>query len=249
MRRCSPDTPNMNFLYRLLGALSIGLIWSSSGILNKAYSGPIQNWGDIIPRGQNAYQLVTGDDSEEDRRSWDRLYQSNQYIFGKDPAEFLAKNVGYLQVGRALDIAMGEGRNSIYLAKKGFLVDGVDISEVALRKAKRLARENGVSITPILADLSSYTIRSDFYSVMINFDYLQRNLIAQMKRALKRNGIIIFQNYTVDQLSNPGGLTLPRDILLKRGELKGLFSDFEILVYEETNDGLHAKASLIARKR
>ena len=231
-----------------MGLLSIGLIWSGSVSALSLSSHTHPDRSDVVPWGQNAYQLVTGDDSEEDRRSWDRLYQSNQYIFGKEPATFLARSLHHLTSGRVLDIAMGEGRNSVYLAKKGFLVDGIDISEVALRKAKRLARENGVSITPILADLTTYAIHSDVYSVMVNFDYLQKNLITQMKRALKKNGIIVFQNYTIDQLSNPGGGSIRRDNLLKKGELKSLFKDFEILVYEETNDGVHARASLVARK-
>ena len=238
----------MKFLYRWIGVLSIGLIWSSSVNALLLQSHKHHDRSDIVPWGQNAYQLVTGDDSEEDRRSWDRLYQSNQYIFGKEPAQFLAQHLPDLTSGRVLDIAMGEGRNAVFLAKKGFLVDGVDISEVALRKAKRLARENGVSIAPILADLTTYVIRPDVYSVMVNFDYLQKNLILQMKRALKKKGVIVFQNYTVDQLYNPGGLSMRRDNLLKKGELRALFKDFDILVYEETNDGVHARASLIARK-
>jgi 2-polyprenyl-3-methyl-5-hydroxy-6-metoxy-1,4-benzoquinol methylase len=206
---------------------------------------------EIHPNGANAYQLVTGDDTDGDRRHWDKLYNTRTYVFGKEPAYFLRKNFHLLQplrMGKALDIATGEGRNAVFLAKKGFFVDGVDISEVALRKAKRLARENRVSMTPILADLNTYNLKPDSYHVILNFDYLQKSLIPQIKRGLKRKGIVVYENYTVDQLANPKGENVRRDYLLKKGELKDLFKDFEILVYEETNDGTTAKASLIARK-
>jgi SAM-dependent methyltransferase len=205
---------------------------------------------DIRPVGANAYQMVTGDDSEEDRRRWDKLFNTRSYVFGKDPAPFLLKNAHYLQSGRALDLAMGEGRNAVFLAKKGLTVEGVDISEVALRKAKRLAREHRVDVTPILADLNNYVIKPDSYNVILNFDYLQRSLISQIKRGLKKKGILIYENYTEDQLSRPRAQNIRRDHLLKRGELKELFKDFEILVYQETpaNSREDAKARLIARK-
>src|SRR6185312_12528713 len=99
---------------------------------------------------------------------------------------------------------------AIFLAKKGLTVEGVDLSEVAIRKAKRLARENRVGITGILEDLTSYVIPPDCYSVILNFDYLQRNLIPQIKQGLKKGGLVIYENYTVEQLSNPGGKHIRR---------------------------------------
>jgi 2-polyprenyl-3-methyl-5-hydroxy-6-metoxy-1,4-benzoquinol methylase len=203
---------------------------------------------EIKPTGANAYQMVTGDDSEDDRRHWDKLYNTRTYVFGKEPASFLKEYAHLLHGGRSLDIAMGEGRNAVYLAKKGYTVDGIDISEVALRKAKRLARENGVGITTVIADLTNYQIKPESYNVILNVDYYQKSLIPQIKKGLKRKGIVIYENHTMDQLSNLKGQHIRRDYLLNKGELKDLFKDFEILVYRETNDGKDAKASLIARK-
>ncbi len=203
---------------------------------------------EIDPVGTNSYQMITGDDSEEDRGHWDKFYNTGSYIYGKEPAEFLCQHQSFLRGGRALDIAMGEGRNAVFLGKKGMLVEGVDISEVAVRKAKRLAMENRVIMTPIIADLAHYQIKPDTYHVILNFNYLQRNMIPKIKQGLKRKGIVIYENHTMDQLSNRVGQHLRRDYLLNRGELKELFEDFEILVYRETNNGEDAKASLIARK-
>jgi SAM-dependent methyltransferase len=205
---------------------------------------------DTHPTGANTYQMVTGDDTEDDRRHWDTIYNTRGYVYGKEPAEFLRDHISALPVGRALDIAMGEGRNSVYLAKKGFSVDGVDISEVALRKAKRLARENHVSINTINADLNTYTIKPDAYDVIVNIDYLQKSLIPQIKRGLKHGGIVVYENWTVDQIANIRDKQAPpkKDYLLEKGELKNLFKDFEVVFYREANDGKDARASLIARK-
>jgi tellurite methyltransferase len=199
-------------------------------------------------RGSNAYQKVTGDDVEADRSQWDQVYDQENYVYGKEPAEILVENVDILPVGRALDIAMGEGRNAVFLAKKGFVVDGVDISEMGIRKAKRLAKESKVEISTTVADLNTYSIKPESYEVILNIDYLQRSLIPQIKRGLKRGGVVVFENQTVDQLKLPGSAGIRRDYLLDVGELKELFKDFKILHYSEKNDGKHAVAKLVAMK-
>jgi SAM-dependent methyltransferase len=239
---CSKEIPNILPIY--LRCLRVSIALSLLGLPGQAKV----TADEIKPSGLNTYQQVTGDGAEEDRRRWDSIFNRGTYVYGKQPAPFVRESIDKLPLGRALDIAMGEGRNAVYLAKKGFLVDAVDISDVGIRKAKRLARENHVVLTTINADLNTYQIRPDFYEVIINIDFLLRPLVAQIKRGLKRGGVVVFQNHTEDQLKNPGGAQIPKDYLLKKGELKELFKDFEIISYQETNDGKDANASLIARK-
>jgi tellurite methyltransferase len=185
---------------------------------------------EIQPSGATtSWQMITGDDSEDDRKQWDSIYSTQVYIF-------------------ALDIAMGEGRNAVYLAKKGFIVDGVDISEVGLKKARLLARNNHVMINTIDADLNTYTIKPEAYDVILNIDYLQKSLIPEIKKGLKHGGVVVFENYTVRQLENTGGKAIPKNFLLEEGELPKLFKEFKVLVFRETNDGKDARASLIAQK-
>jgi tellurite methyltransferase len=202
---------------------------------------------EIHPSGNNAYQTVTGDDNEDDRQHWDRLYNTQGYVYGTEPAGFLKDHLKLLPQGKVLDIAMGEGRNAVYLARKGYKVEGVDISEVALRKARRLAKDNHVAVNTINADLNTYEITPESYDVILNIDYLQRSLIPQIKKGLKKGGIVVFENFTVDQLQNTQE-QLPAAYLLRKGELRELFKDFQILLYRESNDGKEARASLIARK-
>jgi tellurite methyltransferase len=201
--------------------------------------------------GGGSWQLITGEDPEDDRRQWDQIYKAPGYVFGKEPSDFLKEQLHLLPLknqARVLDIAMGEGRNAVFLAKQGFDVEGVDLSEVAIEKANRLARENHVSIRAIEADLNQYVIKPESYDVILNIDYLQRNLIPQMKKGLKHGGILVFENDTVKQLANPGGKNTQRSFLLEEGELANLFKDFKVLVYHEHNDGRDARASLVAQK-
>lgn len=194
-------------------------------------------------------QLTGDSDYGDERTAWDKTYLRKDYLFGKDPSDFLVKNVEQLPLGPALDIATGEGRNAVYLAKKGFQVEGVDISVVGLRKAQKLAAENGVKLQTVNADLNKYKIRTNYYSVILNFLYLQRNLFPQIKAGLKKGGVVVFETHTTDQLKNSGSATWQREYLLEPGELKKAFSEFEILHYSESNDGKNALAHLIAKKR
>jgi tellurite methyltransferase len=241
--------PNILWVYRCLKRVSIAaLLLIFVNVVSGLESSGRAIADEVRPTGSNAYQMVTGDDSEEDRKHWDKIYNTKTYVFGREPTPFLRDNIDLIPVGRGLDIAMGEGRNAVYLAKKGSIVDGVDISEVALRKAKRLARENHVSINTVNADLATYTIKPESYDVILDIDYLQRSLIPEIKRGLKHKGVVVFENRTVEQLTDTPQVHIRRDALLEKGELKELFKDFQILLYRENNDGKNAWASLIARK-
>lgn len=193
---------------------------------------------------------ITGDsDFADDRSAWDKTYNRKDYVFGKEPATFLVKHVDKLPKGRALDIAMGEGRHAVYLAKKGFQVEGVDISDVGIRKAQKLAAENGVKIKTVNADLNKYKIQPNSYSVILNFYYLQRSLYPQIIAGLKKGGVLVFETNTMEHLKTPSGKDFEKEYLLEAGELKKAFAELEILHYSETNDGKNAVASLIARKK
>ena len=200
-------------------------------------------------RAASVYQAVTGEDVEDDRGYWDSFYSTDQYVFGRDPSAFLREHLKRLPRGLALDIAMGEGRNGVFLAKYGFDVEGVDLSDVALRKARLLARDQGVSIRTILSDVSRFKIAAGKYAVILNINFLERSIIPSIKNGLRQGGVVVFENPTVEQLRNPGGQGLRRDYLLEKGELRMLFSDLEVLDYRELNDGKNAVAQLIARKK
>ena len=200
-------------------------------------------------RTQRLMHLTGNTEFADDRSAWDKTYDRKDYVFGKEPAKFLVEHVNRLPKGRALDIAMGEGRHAVYLAKKGFQVDGVDISSVGLRKAQKLAAENGVKIKTINADLNKYKIRPGSYSVILNFYYLQRSLFPEIIAGLKKGGVLVFETNTTEQLKNPNGKDFEREYLLEPGELKRAFAELEILSYTESNDGKNAVASLLARKR
>jgi tellurite methyltransferase len=164
------------------------------------------------------------------------------------PARLLVDNIQLLPTGRVLDVAMGNGRNAIYLAKRGFDVEGIDISLEAVRSALDQAREAGVNLKARVADLEiDYHIEKSAYDVIICFNYLQRSLITQIKDGLRVGGTVVYETFTVDQ-AQFGKPTNP-DYLLKHNELLNLFRDFRCLFYREgIIEERKALASIIAKK-
>lgn len=194
---------------------------------------------EITPNAASSYLRVTGQDEEGAREGWDRVFRQNKgYLYGTDPAPFLKEQIGRLPVGRALDIAMGEGRNAVYLAKRGFRVEGVDFSSEAIRKAERLARSHGVAIQSINADLNQYSVRAESYDAILNINFVLRSIIPKIKRGLRRGGVVIFEA-RLDPAGTQG---------FRPGELRTLFSEFEILVDRETTGTIEPLVSLVARK-
>ena len=186
---------------------------------------------------------------ERDKVFCDTKYGTEAYIFGKEPVAFLREHIDVLPRGKALDIAMGEGRNAVFLAKNGFEVDGCDISETAIKKALELAREMQVDIHAFAADLETYRLPENTYNVISCFYYLQRDLFAQIKDALKPGGMVIYETYTTENLDRGFDGPKNKDYLLQPNELLHAFKDLKIIYYRElVVDNKKAIASLIARK-
>jgi len=173
---------------------------------------------------------------------------------GISPSSFLVENFDLLPRGLALDLAMGEGRNGIYLATRGYDVDGVDANPRCIETARAGARKLGAPIRAILGNVEdgTYIIPIETYDLIVVFNYLYRPVLKDIKDGVVSGGGVIYQTYTVDQ-PRFGRPTNP-DYLLRPNELKEVFSDWEILRYRELigpsrADGKdRAIAGIIARK-
>ncbi len=107
-----------------------------------------------------------------DRRTWDARYGERELVWTEQPNRFLIEQVAALPAARALDLACGEGRNTVWLAARGWEVIGVDFSAVGIEKAARLAAERGVHPQWIVADLLDFQAEAGLYDLVIVF-YLQ----------------------------------------------------------------------------
>jgi SAM-dependent methyltransferase len=190
--------------------------------------------------------------SIKDQIRWDKQHESTHG--SAEPSSFLGEiftaEAWPIPRGRALDIACGKGRNALFLAEHGFDVVAVDISPVALEEGRRRAAKKNLSLAWHHADLEQMQLSEGAYDLVVNFNYLQRSLIPQIKAALKLGGTVIFETYLIDQpaIGHPKNPAY----LLEHNELLNFFRDFRVLYYREGQFAEHGerafRAGIFAQK-
>ena len=190
---------------------------------------------------------------KSDQERWDKKYQDDEFACRQETKCFPKKTPSFFgKRSRAGSCRRRRAETPYFLAQRGWKVDAVDISPVGLRKARRLAKQAGLKINLIQADLDTYRIPSGKYDLIAVFYFWDRRLVPRLKRALKKGGRILFETYTLETLLQ--GLEGPQEAkyLLKANELLDLFRDFRVLFYREGvfREGGRNKAvaSLIAEK-
>ena len=180
----------------------------------------------------------------EDKVRWNKRHIDKPMRHNVEP--IIEKYIDEASVGTALDIACGTGRNTHFLAEKGFIVDAVDLSDYALSEIKNLA-----TINKIEEDLDTYNLAVNKYDLILNINYLNRRFYPQIKEALKSGGIVIFETFIVahGDFKNPAN----PEFLLRKNELLHTFIGLDTIYYEERNEiNLRGEkirvASLVARK-
>lgn len=171
--------------------------------------------------------------SSYDATFWDQRYgnSGNGYVYGTFPNEFLAAVADRIPTGSVLCLAEGEGRNAVFLAKRGHAVTAVDQSAVGLAKARALATQNGVVLATHVVDLADYPVTPGAWAGIVAIfmhlpPALRARVLAQAAAGLQPGGVFILECYTPAQLAfNTGG---PREVELLptlaglRAELPGL---------------------------
>ena len=139
--------------------------------------------------------------------TWNRRFSEAGYLFGTEPNAWLHEHADLWHAGqRVLSVADGEGRNSVWLAQRGLIVDAFDISEVGVRKARDFARITGVKVNFAVADIATLPWPESIYdgvaAIFIQFadPQLRTRIFAGIERCLKPGGTLILQGYTPRQL-------------------------------------------------
>jgi len=142
-----------------------------------------------------------------DSTNWDDRYAATELVWGAAPNEFLPPLVEGLNVGTALDVACGEGRNSLWLAERGWDVTGIDFSPVAIEKAWLLARD--VPITYEVADVESYEPRKSFDLVIVFYVHLMeadaRKMLDMAASAVAPGGTLFGVGHALRNLTDGVG--------------------------------------------
>jgi SAM-dependent methyltransferase len=141
---------------------------------------------------------------------WDERYNEAGFAYGTEANDFLKEELHKIPAGgRVLCLAEGEGRNAVFLAQKGYQVTAMDLSEVGLNKALKLASDKGVGISTQVADLADYKLGAAQWDGIVSIwahmpEAIQRRVHAQIAPALKSGGVFILEAYTYEQTTMEG---------------------------------------------
>ena len=202
------------------------------------------------------------DASEYER--WEDRYRVTGYAFGTEPNYFLASCKALLpRSGKALAVADGEGRNGVWLAEQGLDVLSIDFSPSAQSKARALAKQRGVTVAFVQADVHAWDYPEAAFDVVVEI-FTQFSAPADraekwagMRKTLKPGGLLIIQGYTPKQLQYGTGGPKQVENLYTRAMLEDAFRGFrDMTVFEEeveihegtSHGGMSAVVNLTARK-
>jgi SAM-dependent methyltransferase len=155
---------------------------------------------------------------------WNATFRGEGTGFNKEPNHLLVETVAKLRPGTALDVAMGQGRNAIYLASRGWKVTGVDFSDEGVRLARDAAAAQHLSLDAVNADLDKYDFGIDRWD-LVTFLYVPQHAgwVERGKRSVKRGGILVLEFF-----HRADGE--PADQGYSSGELAAMFKDgWEVL--------------------
>ncbi len=200
---------------------------------------------------------IIGDCGDVERNS--RVHWNARYAAGGGPRKstphlWLVNNLWRVPRGRALDVACGMGRDSLYLARQGFRVHAVDFSTVALHEAAHRAREMGVAdrVSFIAADLTQFSLPRGHYDLVIGFSFWEPQLKTALRDAVRPGGFIIYETFNIWwKWTRPD---VQERFLLQPGELLAWLRDWYVWAYREVGSDLaltrghKAVSSIVAQK-
>jgi len=195
---------------------------------------------------------------------WNERYDTPDYVFGTEPADFMVTYAEYLKPGlKGLAVADGEGRNSVFMAERGVETTAMDMSSNALTKAKALAEARGVRVTHVEASVTDWTWEPAAFDLVVAvfIQFLapaeRETVFAGMVETLKPGGILMLHGYRPEQIAYGTGGPRAAENLYTGAQLRESFAGLEILAldsYDREIDegaghsGMSALIDLVARK-
>ncbi len=175
--------------------------------------------------------------SAHDRVRWDKIYRERlkQPYPAPDPLllnytpHIAGVNGGDEEIKkRALDVAAGFGQNGLWLAGQGYTTDIMEISRVALARARaEMARRNLRNVNLLQIDLDDIDLDEEQYDLICVFRYLKREVIPVIRAAIVPGGRIIYESFNINYLDIVPHFNT--HFLLMPGELTELFKGWKVL--------------------
>jgi SAM-dependent methyltransferase len=191
-------------------------------------------------------------------QDWDRIYLNPDARVPVNPSALVLETTANLEPGAALDAGMGNGRNAVYLARKGWKVTGVDLSEAAVKKAREAAAQLKVELDARVGDLESMPLPQARYDLILCL-YAEPLAVRAARKfidALRPGGLVVIEGRHVEALAHASAQDTASGF--HDNQLLNLYGKLRILRYEDRPmpaewgnhaDGRSRVVRLVAQKR
>lgn len=183
-----------------------------------------------------------------DRERWEARYRAAGPQPGGTPSAFLMEALPLMGApSLALDLAMGEGRHALALARAGWRVVGLDVALTAAERVAVRARAERLPLMALVADALASPLKRGAFGLVVVSRFLERGIADRIEEALAPGGWLFFETFTVEQAALGWGPKNP-DYLLSPNELLRMFPGLKVVRYSEEVGAEGALARLVARR-
>jgi SAM-dependent methyltransferase len=172
-----------------------------------------------------------------EREKWEKRYQdSEEPFYGRKPSAFLMRSLPLLPAsGRCLDLGGGQGRNAIFLARRGWEVTMVDVALAGVARARAMARGAELRLAAVVADLDQGALAPLAAScdLVLAVNYHDHALIGAACGWLRPGGALLVEGFAQEQLGRSSGGPQDPGRLWRPNELFSLVHGLRVVWYED----------------
>lgn len=206
------------------------LIGAGDEVVYKRYAAELIKQGQTSAQAEATITLLKklGDRAEVER--WNRILTAEKPRFNTEPNAFLVEMIKGVEPGRSLDVGMGQGRNTIYLARQGWDSVGFDPADKAVAAAHEQAKTLGVAITTSVARDTEFDWGTAQWDLILLSYVGGREHVENVTRALRPGGMVILEAFHRDSTKNA---SIGGSVVFDTNELLTLFPGFRVIRYED----------------
>ena len=187
---------------------------------------------------------------------WNKKFLRDAYLYGKKPNEFIYScSANFNKTQRLLCVGEGEGRNAVFLAKKGFEVVALDASDIGLKKLEEYAKEENVKVKTLCTDINDWIPKKKYGTIVASYFHVsndeKKDVFKKLESALKNKGFLVLEVFSKNQINYSSGGPKDTDLLYSIEEFENIFKDSiihkleEVIINLDEGKGHQGKASVI----
>lgn len=203
---------------------------ASSDVLYRRYSEELIRRGQTPGQAEVTIALLKQLGDRAEIEMWNQVLTAEKPRFNTEPNAFLVEMIQGVKPGRSLDVGMGQGRNTIYLARQGWDSVGFDPADKAVAAAQEQAKKLGVRITTTVARDTEFDWGTAQWDLILLSYVGGREHVENVTRALRPGGMVILEAFHRDSTKNA---SIGEPVVFDTNELLTLFPGFRVIRYED----------------